>query len=118
MVLEGSRGLSGNSHAGSDIDLSLVVDRAFLPASDPDRAELLRSLLRTTLDSWRGEVELDIAAVFGDDLRLFALRDYDADVCRVESFGVYKIQKGFNGYVPAHILDLRKMYPMLTIWHQ
>jgi predicted nucleotidyltransferase len=124
--LEGSRGLAGGYRPDSDIDLTLIVDRQKLPAHEPERGELLREVLETTLSHWNVplSIYLDLAVVFdkGDccDMRCFNERSWKAAVIRgrgVDCFGIYKIQRGFDGYVESGVL-LEKMYPMLTIWRR
>jgi hypothetical protein len=124
VALTGSRGLGGSPRPDSDVDLSLVVDRAALPAAEPAREQLLRSIVETTLSVWRGPVECDLAAIYderGCDLRCFSGRRAappacpQGDSCR---FGIYKLQKGFAGYVPWAIIDLPKVYPLLEIWRR
>ena len=62
------------------------------------------------------------SAPFGspDALRMFSVRDYDAALVSTcaPQIGLYKLQKGFSGYVPPEILDWRKVYPLLTIWER
>ncbi len=122
VVLIGSRGLNGHPRPDSDIDLSLIVDPALLPAAEPEREQFLRAVIETTLESWHGPVELDTAAPFGsaDALRMFSVRDYDAALVSAcaPHIGLYKLQKGFSGYVPPHMLDWQKLYPLLTIWER
>ncbi len=122
--LAGSRGLAGGCRLDSDVDLTLIVDAARLPASEPERADRLRDVLRTTLDAWRGAVDLDTAAVFdlGDccGLRCLDVRGWDDAIIGrrgIDCFGVYKIQRGFDGYV-AQGVELARMYPMLAIWRR
>lgn len=128
VVLEGSRGLDGHPRPDSDVDMSLIVDSAMLPSGEPAREAFLRDVIQTTLDRWRGAVELDTAAVFdpGHGLALFEQRYYDENLAgairasplQQGYFGLYKMQKGFNGYVPAGIIDLQKVYLMLVIWRR
>lgn len=121
VVLEGSRGLDGHPRPDSDVDVSLIVDSAMLPPDEPARENFLREVINTTLDHWRGAVELDTAAVFdiGHGLALFEQRYYDPALeLDGGCFGLYKTQKGFNGYVPPEIIDLKKIYPMLVIWRR
>jgi hypothetical protein len=120
----GSRGLAGGFHTESDVDLSLIVDMQQLPQREPDREQFLRQMLNTTLNQWQGPVETDLAAVFDTfeccGLRCFQTRDYDADIIRdrgTDCFGIYKIQRGFNGYVTQGV-QLAPMYPLLRIWHR
>ncbi len=122
--LEGSRGLAGDCRPDSDVDLTLIVDAGKLPISEPDRADRLRAVLRTTLDQWRGSVELDTAAVFDHGgccgLHCLDQRGWDDAVIGgrgIDCFGVYKIQRGFDGYV-AQGVELARMYPMLAIWRR
>jgi hypothetical protein len=124
VALTGSRGVGGSPRPDSDVDLSLVVDRAALPPDEPARESLLRTVIATTRFAWRGPVECDLAAIYaerGCDLRCFSgQRDAppacpQGDSCR---FGIYKLQKGFAGYVPWAIIDLPKIYPLLEIWRR
>jgi hypothetical protein len=120
----GSRGLAGGHRAESDIDLSLMVDAHQLPDRDPEREQFLKSVLKTTLSHWQGAVETDVAAVFDTfnccGLKCFQMRSYDSEIIRdrgVDCFGIYKIQRGFNGYVTQGV-QLSQMYPLLRIWHR
>jgi hypothetical protein len=122
VVLTGSRSVGGTPRRDSDVDLSLVVTRAALPADEPAREQLLRAVVETTLLAWRGSVECDLAAIYderGCGLLCFSgQRDAPPECpqggsCR---FGIYKLQKGFTGYVPWAIIELPKVYPILEIW--
>lgn len=122
--LEGSRGLAGGARPDSDVDLTLIVDAALLPATEPERANLLRAVLQTTLDAWESPVDLDTAAVFDTGgccgLRCLDQRQWDDAVVRgrgVDCFGTYKVQRGFDGYVDIAV-QLALMYPMLAIWRR
>lgn len=124
VVLTGSRGVGGAPRPDSDVDLSLVVARAALPADEPAREQLLRAVVETTLLAWRGPVECDLAAVYderGCGLLCFrGQRDAPPECpqggsCR---FGIYKLQKGFAGYVPWAIIELPRVYPLLEIWRR
>ncbi|MCZ7544042.1 MAG: nucleotidyltransferase domain-containing protein [Anaerolineae bacterium] len=123
VLLVGSRGLAGGHRPDSDVDLSLIVDMALLAPRDPERVRYLRAVLHTTQAHWRGPVEADLAAVF--DINGCGLRclddgaGYIPDQCPrggVDCFGVYKVQRGFDGYVTGPGLDVRRMYPYLTPW--
>jgi hypothetical protein len=124
VALTGSRGVGGAPRLDSDVDLSLVVARAALPPDEPARQQLLRSVVETTLLAWRGPVECDLAAVYderGCGLACFSgQRDAPPDCPQNEScrFGIYKLQKGFAGYVPWAIIELSKVYPLLEIWRR
>ncbi len=124
VTLEGSRGLAGGCRPESDVDLTLIVDAAQLPAAEPARADLLCAVLRLTLDQWRSPVDVDLAAVFDlgtcCGLRCFSQRQWDDAVIQgrgVDCFGIYKIQRGFDGYVTQGV-ELAKVYPILTIWRR
>lgn len=124
VVLSGSRSLGGRPRPDSDVDLSLVVARGALPASEAGREQLLRDVLETTLSTWHGGVECDLAAIY--DLRSCGLcclegqRDAppacaDDEECR---FGIYKLQKGFSGELPWALVQLERIYPVLEIWRR
>jgi predicted nucleotidyltransferase len=120
VTLHGSRGLRGGARPDSDIDLCLVVSDSAL-ALALDRDALLRAVLVTTLNDWRSPIEPDLAAVFDRSrcgLRCLSATDLDRDLCAntVDCMGVFKIQKGFDGYVRGPAVDCSKMYPLLTIW--
>lgn len=124
VTVEGSRGLAGGNRPDSDVDLTLIVDAVQLPAAEPERGDLLRSVLRLTLDQWQSPVDVDLAAVFDlgtcCGLRCFSQRQWDDTIIQgrgVDCFGIYKIQRGFDGYVTQNVL-LEKVYPILTIWRR
>ncbi len=122
VTLHGSRGLAGSPRPDSDIDLGLVVDDRFLcPAADA--GALLDAVLAATRDSWRGSVELDLAAVFdrsGCGLNCLKIENFDFAACPATTgcLGVYKLQRGFTGTVDPVLVDCRKMQPCLTIWER
>jgi hypothetical protein len=124
VTLEGSRGLGGHPRPDSDVDLSLVVRPGALPAEEPAREALLRAVLATTLDSWHGPVECDLAAIEderGCGLHCFAGERHQAPECPAGGgcrFGIYKIQRGMNGYVPWDIIRIDLLYPLLEIWRR
>ncbi|MBK8022240.1 MAG: hypothetical protein IPK19_12620 [Chloroflexi bacterium] len=125
VVLAGSRGLRRCWRDDSDIDLTLVVDRLSLPDTEPAREAFLREILEETLQYWSSRVELDTAIAFSaddrDGVRLFDHRDYDEALVNAfgrDSLTIFKTQKGFDGYVPPEVLDLRLIYPLLTIWER
>lgn len=122
VTLEGSRGLAGGNRPDSDIDLTLIVDS--LPPAEPERAQLLHDVLQVTLDQWRSPIDPDLAAVFdkGDccGLRCFDQPQWDDAIIRgrgTDCFGIYKIQRGFDGYVESGV-QLAKVYPILVIWRR
>ncbi len=120
ITLHGSRGLAGGHRPDSDVDLCLVVDAARL-ARAPDPAALLDRVLRTTLDAWVGPVEADLAAAWderGCGLQCLEHTAFDPDACpdaRQGCFGLFKIQKGFNGFIRDGV-EVRRMVPCLVIW--
>jgi hypothetical protein len=124
ITLEGSRGLVGHPRPDSDVDLSLVVGSGALPAEEPARETLLRAALATTLASWRGPAECDLAAIYderGCGLRCFAGERHQAPECPIGGgcrFGIYKIQRGMNGYVPWDMIRMNLLYPVLEIWRR
>jgi hypothetical protein len=124
VTLLGSRGLAGGCRAASDIDLSLMVDVSLLPAEEPQRANVLRTVLNTTLEAWQALVDVDLAAVFdlGNccGMRCFNQRTWNDAIIGergADCFGIYKTQRGFNGYVTQGV-RLSAMYPMLAIWRR
>lgn len=124
VTLLGSRGLAGGYRPYSDIDLSLMVDPMMLPAAEPYRAQVLRTVIATTLDHWRAPLDVDLAAVFdkGDccGMACFRQREWNDVIINgrgEDCFGVYKVQRGFDGYVTQGV-RLAAMYPMLVIWRR
>jgi predicted nucleotidyltransferase len=123
ITLHGSRGPAGKYRDDSDIDLCLVTDIDIQVLPIEECGALLRKVLQTTLESSKCPVELDLAAVYdnvGCGLRCLAVNDYKQLKCRTEQagcLGIYKIQKGFDGFVPP-IIEVRKMYPYMTIWQR
>ncbi len=89
-----------------------------------DLDHLLRDVLETTLENWRSTVEPDLAAVFDIrecGLKCFCTTTFDDKLCKnggEDCFGLYKIQKGFNGFVSPIGLQVKKLYPCLTIWQR
>lgn len=122
VVLHGSRGLAGGYRPDSDIDLSLIVD---LPAQDgPSGMEaLMQAVYETTQMYWQAGVEADLALVF--DILACGLKCFDQtawreDLCSdgVDCFGLYKVQKGFSGFVSNAGIQVMQMYPCLRIWRR
>ena len=121
ITVHGSRGLAGGHRPDSDIDLALHVPNIDLPGRS-EQANFLRHVLQTTLESWNGPAELDLAVVFdksGCGLRCFDRQAWDGNACErdgVSCLGLYKIQKGFDGFVEGPAVQVKLMYPMLTVW--
>lgn len=123
VVLTGSRGLTGNYRADSDIDLSLLVDiRKIKPTENEEK--VLKDVIETTMKKWKGEVELDTAAVFDINkcnLKCFNYENYDKSICcceGIDCIGLYKLQKGFSGYVPKIGIDIKRVYPIISVWER
>jgi len=123
VVLSGSRGLRGGFRPDSDVDLSLLVDRGFLDTAS-DQAAALREILETTLRAWRGPVALDTIAVF--DERGCGLSCFDCETgaerrCGergIDCMGLFKIQKGFDGYVRGVGVVIERVYPMIAVYER
>jgi len=123
IVLHGSRGRAGGCRPTSDIDLSLTVDP--LPEiPQPILASFLEDVLDSTTNQWQSAIELDLAVVF--ETRRCALACFDQiawndQLCTiggVDCFGLYKVGKGFNGFVLNAGVQVKRMYPCLKIWER
>ncbi len=120
VILHGSRGLAGGYRQDSDIDLSLIVERQ----QGPDLERQFADVLETTLNSWTGVVELDLAIIF--DIKACGLKCFDQSAwnegtCKlgnIDCFGLYKTQKGFSGLVTNAGIQVKLMYPCLKIWQR
>lgn len=121
IVLTGSRGLAGNYREDSDIDLSLLVEGIKLK-NEADEEMLLKKILNITLSAWKSSVELDTVVIFDISscgLNCFDSKTFEDRTCKekgIDCLGLYKIQKGFVGYVPKVGVDIQKVYPMITVW--
>jgi hypothetical protein len=123
VILHGSRGLAGGYRPDSDIDLSLRVD---LPSgiAAQELPVLLREVLETTIHNWQNTIGVDLAAIFDIrdcKLKCFERTSWAAQLCTsggIDCFGLYKIQKGFNGYVTNAGVQVKRMYPCLKIWQR
>jgi hypothetical protein len=120
IVLHGSRGLAGGCRPDSDIDLSLIVDGQQAQISE----SLFLEVTKTTLDQWQAAIEIDLAVIFDlkkCDLKCFEQTTWNQDFCQLggmDCFGLYKIQKGFNGVVTNAGIHVRLMVPCLKIWQR
>lgn len=120
IVLHGSRGLPGGSRLHSDVDLSLITD---LPESQISES-LFYDITRTTLDHWDSPIEVDLAVIF--DLKRCGLKCFEQTTWQegfcplggVDCFGIYKIQKGFHGFITNAGIQGRLMVPCLKIWQR
>ncbi|HTX79089.1 MAG TPA: nucleotidyltransferase domain-containing protein [Longilinea sp.] len=123
VILHGSRGLAGNFRPDSDIDLSLIIDGPVV-THPANQADLFQAVLEATLTHWHSSVEPDLAVVFdvrSCGLSCFDRERWDGQPCTygsLDCFGLYKIQKGFNGLVTNTGVDVRRMYPCLKIWQR
>ncbi len=123
ITLHGSRGPAGGYRADSDIDLCLITDVDNTTFTEDKLDRLLKDVLLTTLENSRCPVELDLAAVYDRNncgLLCFDVSSYDELRCEKEAtgcLGIYKIQKGFDGFVPP-LSQVSKIYPFLTIWNR
>jgi hypothetical protein len=123
IVLHGSRGLAGNFRPDSDIDLSLIID---IPPqiSRPDLEFLLHAVFETTHSAWQISIEPDLAIIFETSncaLNCFTQTSWHDQFCTiggVDCFGLYKVQKGFNGIVTNAGIQVKLMYPCLQIWRR
>jgi len=123
ITLHGSRGLSGKPRVDSDLDLCLVTDIDVRILPEAQSGLLLRKVLLTTLETARCKVELDLAAAFdhmGCGLHCLNAAEFEKIKCRTRQdgcMGIYKIQKGFNGFIPP-ITKVEKMFPFMAIWQR
>ena len=121
ITLHGSRGPAGGWYPDSDIDLALHIWNNHLP-SGTDFGDFLRQVLLTTLGSWKGKMELDLAAVFNRsacDMICFNQAEWDESICPskgLNCLGIFKIQEGYDGFVTGPACQVGPMYPFLTIW--
>ena len=123
IILHGSRGLAGGDRPASDIDLSLIVDP--LPAlKEADLGSFLFDVLETTRSQWRSVIELDAAIIYDTHsctLTCFDQTMWNPQLCTiagVDCFGLYKVGKGFHGFVTHAGVEVKRMYPCLKIWQR
>lgn len=118
LILHGSRGLANCFRVDSDIDLSLIVD------TPPDDVILFRDIYETTRGHWKSATALDLAVVFDKNqcgLKCFDQTTWNANVCKsdgIACFGLYKLGKGFDGWVTNTGVRVDRMYPCLKIWER
>ena len=123
VVLHGSRGPAGGCRPDSDVDLSLIVDiHQAAPVSQLQM--FLRDVAETTLKNWKGAVEADLAVIFDIrdcGLKCFERTAWDEGLCAfggTDCFGLFKIQRGFDGLVANAGVQVKRMYPCLKIWER
>ena len=120
VVLHGSRGLAGGCRPNSDVDLSLIVE---IPEHQITET-LFYDIAGTTLDSWRSPIEVDLAVIYDlkkCGLKCFEQTTWQQEFCQfggMDCFGIYKIQKGFDGFLTNAGIQVRLMYPCLKIWQR
>jgi len=121
IILSGSRGPRGGFRNDSDIDLTLIADSGKLKES-ANEEKTLNEILNVTLENWKSEIELDSAVVFdisGCGLKCLLTGEHSGTICNGsgrDCFGLYKIQKGFNGYVRNYGIEIKKIFPVMRIW--
>jgi hypothetical protein len=120
--LHGTRGLKRGYRRDSDIDLTLIVKDVFVEGrSRQEQDAFFLEIIKATLESWKGSVELDLALAFdkgGCGLPCFDENHFNSGLCEnhTDCFGLFKIQKGFSGRVPECGIDTELMYPAIIIW--
>jgi len=123
IILHGSRCLAGEYRPSSDIDLSLIVETP-ATSTHADLEPLLHEVFEATFNHWRAIVEPDLAIVFDIRncmLKCFDRKSWDEHQCLqggVDCFGLYKVQKGFNGLVTNASVQVKLMYPCFKIWQR
>lgn len=122
IILHGSRGPKGGATEKSNLNVTLVVDDSGIDREDAEHEAVMKNVLETTIENWRGPVELDVCAVFdlwGCGLPCFSNAGRDPSRCRhkgIDCFGYYR-KKGTNeGYVARCGSQVKKMRPCLTLW--
>jgi hypothetical protein len=84
----------------------------------------LHEVTETTLRHWHAPVEVDLAVIFDIQtcgLKCFDQTAWDQNFCQrggVDCFGLYKIQKGFQGLVTGAGIQVKLIYPCLKIWQR
>lgn len=120
VILSGSRGPSNSYRNDSDIDISLIVNEDQI--MDPFMYEPeFKSILNHLLRSWKHEVVLDTALLF--PVKNCAFECFFKKTANIsctnqelDCFGVFKIQKKFEGFVPKMGLDVNKVMPIEVLW--
>ena len=114
--LEGSRGLKGGFRDDSDIDISLILKK-HIQVSE----KLCADVINHSLSRWQSDIELDLSVIFDKlkcGLKCFGVNEYKPELCNrgTDCVGIYKIQKGFAGFIENMGLSIELMYPCLIIW--
>jgi hypothetical protein len=120
VVLHGSRGPAGGCRPNSDIDISLIVD---IPTEQINES-LFQDITKATLDHWQAAIEVDLAVIHDMKkcgLKCFEQTTWQPGACQLggtDCFGLYKIQKGFHGFVRNAGVQVKLMYPCMKIWQR
>lgn len=116
VTLEGSRGLKGGCSSDSDLDLGLVL-------ANPEQItySFCEEVLLYTLNNWQGRVELDLAVIFdksGCGLKCLNYSSFQVDICAkgTDCIGLFKLQKGYSGFIDDIGLEIKYAYPCLVIY--
>ena len=123
ITLHGSRGPAGGFRPDSDIDLGIVTNVVTTEPEDEMAGSILAEVLKTCLENSEFPVEADLAAIYDRKecgLRCYDANDYPQLICPKEEtgcIGIYKIQKGFSGFVPP-ISEVKEAYPLITLWER
>ena len=115
VVVEGSRGLKNSFRADSDLDIGLVLDPAEAPT-----AQLCTQIIHHSLSHWQSDIELDLAVLFDKNAcGIVCLQRSSANglACGkgTDCLGIFKLQKGFSGFVPNLGLTIEMTLPALYI---
>jgi hypothetical protein len=123
IVLSGSRGLSNSFRENSDIDLSLLADIKNFD-SQMNQEQIFKEILNVTINNWKSRIELDTVVVFdicNCNLDCFNHEYFYDGICKkggIDCMGLYKIQKGFNGFVPKMGVSIKLIHPVITLWER
>ena len=124
ITVHGSRGLARNSHPGSDIDLSLLIEEVPPEAIQRELEAHLQAVFDVTRSHWQSPVEADLAIIFdfrACGLACFEQTAWHEGLCQlggVDCFGLFKMQKSFHGLVTDAGIQIKRMYPCLKIWQR
>ena len=120
VILHDLCGLACGYRPDSDIDRSLLVDAT----QGPSMEQRLQEVVETTLSYWQGAIEFDLAVIFdlkNCQLKCFEENMWKAQFCQlggVDGFGLYTIQKGFQGLVMDAGIQVKLMHLCLKIWQR
>jgi hypothetical protein len=121
ITLHGSRGPAGGFTENADIDLCLVIDSEQYPNLTHDE-ELVKEIMYTTLADWRQNIKLDVRVIFDTrrcDLKCFNEHEYKLGMCEIgglDCFGIYEVTFGTPGYLFNSGMNVKSIYPCITIW--